>query len=164
MNWYLLQTKPNNHAAACKHLKRQGFDVFLPLIEKTVKRGGRFVDSLSPLFPGYLFMGTTREPIPWTTINATSGVSKAVTPDGTYRPVSRQIIECLISRCDEGGVMQNMIDVASGDRVKIERGPFANFICNIDKISDNQRAWVLIDILQKQTRTEISMEYLSKSN
>ena len=43
-----------------------------------------------------------------------------------------------------------MDKVTSGDRVKIERGPFTDFVCNVDKIADNQRAWVLIDILHNK--------------
>ena len=37
MNWYLLKTKPHAHVTACENLRRQGFDVFLPLIVGTKK-------------------------------------------------------------------------------------------------------------------------------
>ena len=55
MNWHLLQTKPNAHFIACENLRRQGFDVFLPLIIKTTKKNGKFLTAKVPLFPGYLF-------------------------------------------------------------------------------------------------------------
>ena len=64
MNWYLLQTKPNAHVMACENLRRQGFDVFLPLITKTTKKNGKFLDIKTPLFPGYLFMGTVNRSHP----------------------------------------------------------------------------------------------------
>ena len=57
MNWYLLQTKPNAHVTACENLRRQGFDVFLPLITKTTKKNGKFLDIKAPLFPGISFYG-----------------------------------------------------------------------------------------------------------
>ena len=161
VNWYLLQTKPNGHLKACEHLRKQGFDVFLPVVMKTLKKRGRFVESTAPLFPGYMFMGTNQETVPWKSVNATFGVSKAVTPDGKYRPINTHIIECLKSRCDGHGIIKSMSDITSGDRVKIERGPFSEFICNVEKIADSKRAWVLIDILQKQTRAEIPVDYLS---
>ena len=44
MNWYLLQTKPHAHKTARDHLMRQGFDVFRPLIVKTTKKSGKFLD------------------------------------------------------------------------------------------------------------------------
>ena len=164
MNWYLLHTKPHAHVTACYHLRRQRFDVFLPLITKTTKKKGKFLDITAPLFPGYLFMGTSIDPVPWKSINGTRGVSKAVTLDGIYRPVSTHIIEGLQSRCDERGVLRQLNDIVAADRVRIERGPLAEFICTVDQIKDDKRAWVLIDILHQQTRADVSLEDVSKIN
>ena len=162
MRWYLLQTKPNAHVKAFDNLKRQGFDVFLPLIIITIKKNGKFINKTSPLFPGYLFIGTRIEPVPWKSINGTRGISKAVTLDGNYRSIDPRIIEELQYRCDKHGVIQSLDDIVAGDRIKIERGAFSDFICTVDKITDGQRAWVLIDLLQKQARTEISLSDVSK--
>ena len=129
MNWYLLQTKPNAHVMACENLRRQGFDVFLPLIIKTTKKNGNFLDAKAPLFPGYLFMGTSINPIPWKSINGTRGISKTVTLDGVYRSIQTHIIEGLQKRCNNQGIFQSLRDIDAGDRAKIERGPFAEFIC-----------------------------------
>ena len=164
MNWYLLQTKPHAHVIAFENLRRQGFDVFMPLIIKTIKKNGRFLDIKSPLFPGYVFMGASIDPVPWKSINGTRGVSKAVTLDGIYRPVSTHIIEGLQSRCDEHGVLRQLNDIVAADRAKIERGPFADFICTVDDIHDDQRAWVLIDLLQQQTKVEVPLGDVSKIN
>ena len=109
-------------------------------------------------------MGTVIEPVPWNSINGTRGVSKAVTLDGTYQPVDTQIIEGLKYRCDTDYIIQKIGDIIQGDRVKIERGPFADFICKVDEIADNKRAWILIDLLHKQTRAEIALNDLSKIN
>ena len=164
MNWYLLQTKPNAHVAACNNLRRQRFNVFLPLITTTTKKNGKFLDIKSLLFPGYLVMGTSNDPIPWKSVNGTRGISKAVTLDGIYRSVNFLIIEGLQYRCDEYGVLRRMNDIVAADRVKIERGPFAEFICTVEQITDDQRAWVLIDLLQRRIRAEVSLEGVSKIN
>ena len=164
MNWYLLKTKPNAYAKACESLKRQGFNVFLPLISKTSKKNGKFLDIKAPLFPGYLFIGTSINPVPWRSINGTRGVSKAVTLDGVYRSVDNHIIEGLQQRCDEQGIIQSLCDINVGDRAKIKRGPFSEFICTIEQIKDTQRMWVLIDLLQQQIRTEVSIANVSKIN
>ena len=164
MNWYLLQTKPNAHVTACNNLRQQGFDVFLPLINKTTKKNGKFLDIRIPLFPGYVFMGTSINPIPWKSVNGTRGISKAVTLDGVYRSVSALIIDGLVRRCDNNGVIQSLNDIVSGDRAKIERGAFAEFICTVEQIKEDQRAWVLIDLLQQQTRAEVCLDSISKIN
>ena len=164
VKWYLLQTKPNAHFTASENLRRQGFDVFLPLIIKTTKNNGKFLDKKVPLFPGYLFMGTSINVIPWNSVNGTRGISSAVTLDGMFRSVNASIIKGLQYRCDGQGVFQSLRDIDVGDHVKIERGPFADFICTIEQIKDDQRAWVLIDILQQQTRAEVSLGDISKIN
>ncbi|MFL2765838.1 MAG: transcription termination/antitermination protein NusG [Paracoccaceae bacterium] len=164
MNWYLLQTKPHGHVTACEHLRRQGFDVFLPLTIKTVKDNGKFVNKTAPLFPGYLFMGTSTKLVPWQSVNGTRGISRAVTLDGIYRPISTRVIEGLKYRCDKNCIIQSMDEVISGDRVKIERGPFTEFICTVDQVKSSHRAWVLIDLLQQQVRAEFSLNKLSKTN
>ena len=164
MHWYLLQTKPNGHRTACEHLKRQGFDIFLPLIIKTASKNGKFLDTKAPLFPGYLFMGTSIDLVPWESVNGTRGISKAVTLDGVYRPVNYDIIKGLQSRCDDDCVIQRLNNVVPGDRGKIERGPFAEFICTVEDIQDDQRAWVLIDLLQQKTRAKVSLDAVAKVN
>ena len=164
MNWYLLQTKPNAHVTARNNLRRQGFDVFLPLVIKTTKKNGKFLDTKTQLFPGYLFMGTSIDPVPWKSVNGTRGISRAVTLDGVYRSVSAQIVEGLQHRCDNDGVIQSLNDIVPGDRGKIERGPFSEFICTVEQIKDDLRAWVLIDLLQQQTRAEVSLDDVSKIN
>ena len=164
MNWYLLQTKPNANITACENLKQQGFNVFLPLIIKTTKKNGKFLDTKVALFPGYLFMGTSMDPIPWKSVNGTRGISKSVTLDGVYRSINPLIIQGLKNRCDKNGVLQRLNDIVASDRVKIERGPLSEFICTVEQIKDDQRAWVLIDILQQQIRAEVSLNDISKIN
>ena len=109
-------------------------------------------------------MGAGFDPVPWKSVNGTRGISRAVTLDGVYRPVNTSIIEGLQCRCDDYGVIQSLNDIVPGDRIKIERGPFAEFICTVENIEDDLRAWVLIDLLQQKTRSIISLDDVSKIN
>lgn len=109
-------------------------------------------------------MGSALDCIPWKSINGTRGVSKAVTLDGVYRPISTNIIEGLQRRCNEDGIIQRLDYIIPGDRVKIERGPFAEFICSVENIKDNRRAWVLIQNLQQQKIAEVSLDDVLKIN
>ena len=108
-------------------------------------------------------MGTSMDPIPWKSINGTRGISKAVTLDGN-RSINTFIIQGPSKRCDEYGVLRRLNEIIATDRIKIERGPFAEFICTVDQIKNDQRAWVLIDILQQQARAEVSLDDVSKIN
>ena len=163
-NWYLIQTKPNSHLIASKHLQQQGFDVFLPFMVKTSKKGKKFSHNKIPLFLNYLFMGTTLNQVPWKSINSTRGVAKAVTMDGIYRTVKIDLIEALKSRCDRYNVVRPETNINLGDKARIERGPLAEFICKVEKFADRERVWVLIEMMQQQARTAVSVSDLSKIN
>ena len=84
--------------------------------------------------------------------------------DSVYQPVNTNIIEGLQSRCNEDGIIQRINNIVPGDRIKIEQGPFAEFVCSVEDIQDNRRTWVLIQILQQQTRAEVSLDDVSKIN
>ena len=119
--WYLIQTKPNAHHMAEKNLTRQGYAVFLPLIEQTRRDAQRFRTKTQPLFPGYLFIGLSDGAPSWRSINATHGVSRAVSLDGQYRPVPGALIAGIKARCSPDGVFQANDPLFKGDQVQIRR-------------------------------------------
>ena len=164
MNWYLIQTKPNAHLIASKHLNNQNLEVFLPLARKTSKRKREFLTRNVPMFPSYLFIGSNSKEIPWRSINATRGVLRAVTLDGKYRPICHEIINGLKSRCDDEGILKNGTNISVGDKVKIAFGPFSNFICEVEHIDVNQRVWVLLQLMQQKTKTQVYLTDLFKSH
>ena len=162
MCWYLVQTKPNAHLIASKNLRQQNYEVFLPMILQTSKTTRKFVSRAVPLFPGYLFVKINNTKIKWTSINATRGVSRAVTLDGKYRPINHQIIEGLKCRCDNKEFILPYSGINPGDKVRIEQGPFSNFICEVENIEDNQRLSVLIDFMNQKTLTQVSLKNVLK--
>ena len=155
MDWYLIQTKPNAHLIASKNLRVQNFDVFLPLVVTTSRQAKKFVTNTIPLFSGYLFMGSKLRNIAWKSVNATRGVSKVVTFDGQYRPISCDIVNGLKSRCDTDDIITPTYKLKPGDYVKIEKGPFSNFICEVEKVEESKRLWLLLEIMQQKTRSQI---------
>ena len=163
MNWYLIQTKPNAHALASKHLINQNLEVFLPMIRMTRKNAKKFVTSTAPLFAGYLFIGTALKTPPWPSINATRGVAKVVSLGGAYRPVDKNIIEGLMNRCDTQGVLKTKGNIFVGDKIKIEEGPFSNFICEVEHIDHTNRVWVLMQLMNQKIRAKVSLQGLSIS-
>ena len=147
---------------ASKNLAKQNFDVFFPLIKKTSTIAHKFVTNTKPLFPSYLFIGTWSETPAWKSINSTRGVSKAVTLDGTYRPICNDLIDDLKSRCDINGVLKPDTNIKPGDFVKIKLGPINTFVGEVEKIDERQRVWLLINLLQQTTRTSIPIQNIYK--
>lgn len=164
MDWYLIQTKTNAHMIARDNLKNQDFEVFLPLILKTVRKAKKFVTKETPLFPGYILIGSKLENVSWKSVNATRGVFKAVTFDGKYRPINEKIIEALKLRCDPNNIMEPASGTKVGDQVKIQRGPFSEFICEVEKIDSGKRVWLLIEIMKQKITSEVSLNNICHVN
>ena len=72
--WFILQFKPNSHHQATKNLTRQGFETFLPLHDTTFRKSSRFINTVQPLFPGYMFIKFDEAETEWQKINSTYGV------------------------------------------------------------------------------------------
>ena len=92
LNWYLVQLKPNGHRLAKANLERQGFKAFLPLQNVTKRSAHKFVESLVPLFPGYMFVELDTVQNAWRKVNSTLGVARIVSLAGAPTPVPSEIV------------------------------------------------------------------------
>jgi len=156
-SWFLAQTKPNSAEIADKNLRRQGFETFLPLEDTTLQRQGKFVTSLHPLFPGYIFLAFDQSKGPWRTINATRGVTQLVQFGLEPAAVPHDLISRLMERCDPSGRLVAKNLPKPGDHVTLTTGPFADFVAEIETIDKDQRAWVLMDLMGSKTRVKANI-------
>ena len=61
---------------------------------------------------------------------------------------------------NQSGVLLPKKQFSKNDNVRLVSGPFSNFLATVESIEENQRVWVLIDILGQKTRTLIKAEKL----
>lgn len=163
-SWYFIQIKRNSHRIAQRNLNQQGFRTFLPLQAFTVKRGSKFLKSIRPLFPGYMFVSIKSDGAPWHKINSTLGVTKLICQDGLPKRVPPEIVSGLISRCDSFGRLLPPDALDRGDSVKIHSGALANFIATVETIDSKKRIWVLMDIMGQITRVQVASEQIKLLN
>lgn len=158
VNWHLVQLKPNSAHIAQRNLLRQGFHVFLPRVEETVRRGQRFVTEPRALFPGYAFVGLDPANPRWRSVNGTMGVSRLVSFGAAPSQVPDDLVLGLMARCDEDGLLLPKAELQPGDTVVLTRGPFADFVATIDRIAADRRVWVLLDLMGQQVRLQADVE------
>jgi len=149
--WFLAQLKPNGAQIANRNLMRQGFKTFLPMQEETQRSKGKFTTRLRPLFPGYIFVAFDVARGLWHSVNSTQGITKLVSFGKAPAQVPSDLVTQLMLRCDASNRILPPSDLKQGDRVRLNTGPFANFVAEIEKIAPDQRAWVLMDILGQQS-------------
>jgi transcriptional antiterminator RfaH len=159
--WFVLQFKPNSHHLAAKNLNRQGFETFLPLHGTTSRRSSRFVNTSKPLFPGYLFIKFDRAKFEWHKINSTYGVSRLITFNSVLKSIPTTFVDSLMKRYDSSGKLLPIQKLKKGDQVTVLTGPFANFIATVEKYEDDQRIWVLMDLMSRKTKIQTSSDNLT---
>ena len=162
--WFILQFKSNLHHQAAKNLARQGFETFLPLHDATSRNLSRFVNTSKPLFPGYMFIKFDRAEFNWHKINNTYGVSRLITFNSILKPIPTRFVDNLIKRYDLSGKLLPLKKLKKGDQVTVSKGPFANFIATVEKYEDEQRIWVLMDLMGRETKMHISSNALQPTN
>ena len=162
--WFILQFKPNSHNQAKKNLNQQGFKTFLPLHETTSRNTSRFINASRPLFPGYMFITFDRTEIKWHKINNTYGVSRLVTFNSILKSIPATFVENLIKRYDLSGKLQPIKKLEKGDQVEVLNGPFTNFIATVETYEDDQRIFILMDLMGRKTQIQTAPDTLRPLN
>jgi transcriptional antiterminator RfaH len=162
--WFILNFKPNSHFKAVRNLNQQGFETFLPLHEITSRKVSRFNNTNQPIFPGYMFIKFDSTRTEWRRINNTYGVSQLITFNSILKSIPTEVIDNLIARCDLGGKLLPIKNLKKGDRVKVLKGPFANFIATIETYETDQRIWILMDLMGRKTLIQTPSDILQLSN
>lgn len=163
MHWYVIHTKPRQEQRALLNLEAQGYQCFLPLMQRETIRHGALDIHKEPLFARYLFifLDSTHEGKSWGPIRSTLGVSKLLTFGADPARVDSQLIELLRTRTQE--IEHTPVKLhQSGDRVVITEGPFAGIEGVFEMTDGESRAMVLIELLSKVTRLKLPIKDLTK--
>ena len=160
VEWRLVQIRPNADGIAIKNIERQGFCAFRPLEIVTSIRGGRFVSRLRSFFPGYMFAGYAGPGAPWSLINSTYGVARLVKFGDRPTTVPNLLITELQSACNDQGVISLASRIQAGASVEVASGSLAGFVGEVERLTPDQRALVLIEFLGKQTRVSLPVAQL----
>ena len=162
--WFIIQLKPNSHHQASKNLTRQGFETFLPLNDTTLRKASRFVTSNKPLFPGYMFISFDKSEPKWHKINNTYGVSRLITFNSILKSIPKIFVENLMKRYDSSGNLLPVEKLKKGDQVKVLKGPFANIIATVEKYEDDQRIWILMDLMGRMSKIQMQFDAVQPSD
>jgi transcriptional antiterminator RfaH len=148
--WYVVQTQPHAERKAMGHLIRQGFVAYLPRCLERRRHARKIETVAAPLFPRYLFVTVDMETQRWRCIHSTFGVSRLVCNGDDPAAV----VAALRAREDAGGFVQlvRRPRFASGERVRIIDGVFADTLGLFEGMADRERVAILLDLLGRKVR------------
>jgi transcriptional antiterminator RfaH len=160
VSWVVAHTHVNAELRAEHHLRRQGYEVYLPRYAKT-RRHARVVEKVArPLFPRYMFVACAPAQMRWRSITSTVGVQHLVMAGDMPLLAPDGIIAELKSREDESGLvlLARGEDFVKGAKVEVISGPFSDQTGLFECIDDNQRVSIMLDILGRQVKTRLPLE------
>ena len=162
MTWHLIYTKPRKESLALEKLSEQGLIGYLPLkpVER-IRRGKRQVVQ-EPLFQRYLFIeADDRFLMRRHAIRSTPGVSYLLQIGETDTPVGDELID-IIRSLEAGHQDQVEAYFKPNSVVKITQGIYHDLEAIFVEDQGEQRALLLLQLLQTDTRISIDKHHLSK--
>jgi len=158
--WYLVHALPRRERQAAAHLEMQGFRPYLPQITRTVRHARQLRTVSAPLFPRYLFVRLDLDRDAWLSVRSTVGVSHIVSCEGRPIPVPVGIVESLIEHC--GDRLSLLGDgLTRGQPVRILSGPFADFVGLLDRLDQNGRVRILLDMMGTAIQVDLHRSTLA---
>jgi transcriptional antiterminator RfaH len=152
--WYVAQTQPHAEAKASLHLRRQGFEIYLPRYLKSRRHARRVETVAAPLFPGYVFVAIDMATQRWLSIQSTIGVARLVRDGDRPAAVPPLVLETLKGREDAAGFVQLVRPprFAPGDKVQIRDGAFCDCLGLYEGMSGPERVTILLELLGRKVR------------
>ena len=125
-NWHLIYTKPKNEDIVEHKLQLAGFEALNAKLKQRRYLRRRLQDSVSPLFPCYLF-ARFDTPSDYRLIKYTRGIKKIIGAEGLPTVVPDEIISSMWEREEQGVITIMPPSFESGEEVLIKDGPFQDF-------------------------------------
>lgn len=156
--WYVAQTHPRAEPQAIGHLRRQGFEVYLPQYRKTRRHARRLERVKAPLFPGYLFVALDVARERWRSIRSTVGVRGLICEGETPVAVPDGVVDDIRAREDADGLIDVPARAAftQGEPLRILDGPLRDQIGLFECASDGDRIVLLLNLLGRQVRWSVA--------
>ncbi len=163
-SWFLVYTKPRQEQTAEHQLSRQGYPVYLPMTQRSRKRGSRRVPVIEPLFPRYLFIHLDATRDDWGPIRSTVGVSALVRFGKEAASVPDALIDVLRARESASGLHDwAETEFRPGQPVRVVEGVLLGYEGIFVAANGRQRVVVLLDILGRTVRARVEAGQLSSA-
>jgi transcription antitermination factor NusG len=145
--WFVIQTLARRESVASFQLEAQGFRIYSPRLRRTVRHARKLRETIAPLFPGYIFVVLDTKRDCWSSINGTFGVARLLCAQRCPIPVPTGVVEMLIAKGDDAGLLLVDAGLRPGQSVSIVNGPFAQSLGVLERLDGKGRVRVLLTIM-----------------
>ncbi|MBM3256173.1 MAG: transcription termination/antitermination factor NusG [Candidatus Moranbacteria bacterium] len=169
--WYVIHTYAGYEDSVAKSLRQRIislkmedkiFEVLVPTEKQIRIRGGKRKVVEEKIFPGYVLVCMNVNEESWYVVRNTPNVTGFVGTETIPLPLSEAEIKNLKKRMGKDEPEYD-IDVAPGDPVKVNDGPFKNFDGKVEAVDrERGKIKVLVNMFSRETPVELDFLQVKK--
>lgn len=169
--WYVVHTYSGQESRVAEQLKQRidslnlkdkVFEILIPTQEKIEIRSGEKLKIKEKIFPGYLLVKMVVTDQSWLAVRTTNGITGFVGVGNQPTPLEDKEVEA-IQKFMQMEAPKFKTKFSVGEAVKINDGPFADFLGTIDTIDEQKgKIRVLVSIFGRETPVELDFLQVSK--
>ena len=172
--WYSVSVLSNFEKKVAEQIKQAVEDaglqdeideVLVPTEEVIEIRRGKKVTSERRFMPGYVLVHMEMTSRGYHLVSTINRVTGFLGPQGKPMPMRDAEVNGMLNRSVEGGEAQprNLIRFESGEKVKVNEGPFEGFDGMVEEVDEaNSRLKVSVSIFGRATPVELEFTQVSK--
>ena len=145
------------------------FQVVVPTEEEVIFKDGQRRSERRKLFPGYILVQMQMDDESWYVVRNTPGVTGFVSTederDTRPRPVPLEDsqLESILNKA-ESGTVRIHIGLERGDTVRINEGPFVDFIGSVNEVDETKgKVRVMVSFFGRETPVELDFLQVEKT-
>ncbi|MFA6432045.1 MAG: transcription termination/antitermination protein NusG [Candidatus Margulisiibacteriota bacterium] len=168
--WYVVQTFTGQEDRAKQAIEQtiqsQGLQlkvlqVLVPVEETIEIKGGKRVERIRKMFPGYVFLEMVLDEETWYNIRQSSGVARFIGTKVQPTPVSEREMQRVLKQLGKEEKLESNFE--KNEVVRIISGPFRGYTGIVDEINTEKgKLKVLINIFGRDTPVEVNFEHAQK--
>ncbi len=171
MNVYVLQLRTGSEAKFTaliqEDLSSHGATLFRPRRELTIRRAGKRIQSLAPVFPGYVFLQTDdlSEAIR-ATVRRADGFIRILDTTASPRPLSGDDLALIKHFMGYGEIVRkSKVTFDANQRIVVVEGPLEGLEGRIIKVNRRKgRAKVQLDLYNASFTVDFGFDVLESAN
>ncbi|MBN2057514.1 MAG: transcription termination/antitermination factor NusG [Candidatus Saganbacteria bacterium] len=169
--WYVIQTLTGHEdkvkqaidlTIKSKGLQDKIFQVLVPTEETVEIKGGKRLEKVKKMFPGYVFLEMVLDDESWYLMRETPGVARFIGNKVQPTPVSGREMQRVLKQL---GKEEKLLEVhfEKGEGVRVISGPFRGYTGTVDEVNaEKGKLKILINIFGRDTPVEVNFEHAQK--
>lgn len=170
MHWYVVHTYSGfeykvkeslDQRIVTMGLEDQINKVLVPTEPSVENRRGKTTTVNKKFFPGYILVYMRLTDESWLLVKNTPKVTGFVGHGRTPPPLTEDEVMRIFQQVETGAVRQPRVtsEFKVGDKVKVNEGPFANFVGEVDEVTpERSKLKVMVSIFGRQTPIELEFD------